>query len=126
MQNVPNNKNYIPPQSPCKRSIWVDAISIIYKVAFFIIIVIGFWLCMSLCYNGEMMLGLIVFTVSILIAVLTVGFVIVFLDLAKDIRDIASYVYVIGAMMIEDKNLKSAISTESTEENTYDKINIKS
>ncbi len=58
---------------------------------------------------------------SVLIAILTVGFVMVFLGIAKDIRDITSYIYIIGAMMIEDKNQKEATDIEALTENIPNK-----
>ncbi len=45
----------------------------------------------------------------------------VFLGIAKDIRDITSYIYIIGAMMIEDKNQKEATDIEALTENIPNK-----
>ena len=61
MQNEPNNKRYIPPQSPYKKNIWIDALDIIYKIAFFIIIIIGFIVCTELSSNGYEGLSVIFF-----------------------------------------------------------------
>lgn len=104
MPNEQNNNRYIPPPSPYKKSVWIDSLTVIYKIAFFIIIALGFFVCIDLCSNGYEGLSIIVFAVVILIAVLTVGFAIVFLELAKDLRNIASCTYQIGAMMIEDRD----------------------
>ena len=113
MLNESNNNRYIPPPSPYKKSAWIDSLTIIYKIAFFAMIVLGFFVCIYLCYNGYDGLSIIFFAVTILIAVLTVGFAMVFLELAKDIRNITSYVHIIGAMIIEDKNQKLASGIEN-------------
>ncbi len=48
---------------------------------------------------------------------MTVGFVLVFLEIAGDIREMLDYVYKIGVMIVEDKNRDIAGDIENTAEN---------
>ncbi len=72
-----------------KSTIWISSLRSIYKIAFFAIILIGIIVCIKFA-DTNIGLGLIVLSISILIAVLVVGFAIVFLDLANDIHQIRS------------------------------------
>lgn len=67
---------------------WISSLRGVYKFVFFVIIIIGIVLCAMLCSNEMIGIGVIVLAVSILIAVMLVGFAIVFLDLARDIHRI--------------------------------------
>ena len=67
---------------------WISSLRGVYKFVFFVIIIIGIVLCAMLCSNEMIGIGVIVLAVSILIAVMLVGFAIVFLDLARDVHRI--------------------------------------
>lgn len=104
MLNEQNNKHYTPPPSPHQKSVWIDTLKGIYKFLFFTIIAIGLIICIKSSANDEVWGGLLIFVASAIIAVVTVGFIIVFLELADDIRNIVNYLYQIGNIMEDDKN----------------------
>ncbi|MDE6764484.1 MAG: hypothetical protein K2J73_12520 [Oscillospiraceae bacterium] len=114
MLNDKNKNNYKPPPSYYKRSAWVDALKLIYKVIFAVIVLIGLIIYVK-ADNAET--GLIILCGSLIIAVMTVGFVLVFLEIAGDIREMLDYIYKIGVMIVEDKNKDIAGNIENTAEN---------
>lgn len=89
-----NSNEYAKESSPQKTSsssdttFWISSLRGVYKFVFFVIIIIGLVLCLMLSSNEMIGIGVIVFAVSILIAVMLVGFAIVFLDLARDVHRI--------------------------------------
>jgi hypothetical protein len=64
---------------------WISVLRGVYKLCFWVIIIIGLILAVYLG-EGSFGAGLLVFVISALIALLLVGFQIVFLDLAEDIH----------------------------------------
>lgn len=119
MSYKPHKKEYTPPSSPYHHSQWIESLKKLYKIAFFAIIILGFIACLKLCSDGYVGLGLMILAVSLLIALLAVGFEIIFIELASDVRDMVSYVYLIGTMKVEDKNRDTASDIESAAENIY-------
>lgn len=122
MLNEPNKKPYTPPQSPRQPNPWINIVKAIYEFSFFVIIIIGiigFIFCIKFSAKDDIGAVLIVFIALAITAVLTFGFVFIFLELAKDVRDMVSYVYQIGAMIIEDKNRDISGDIENTAENIY-------
>lgn len=121
MFNDQNKRRYSPPPSRYQRSVWVDTLKLIYKVIFAVIVLIGLIMCGKVDDTGT---GIIILCGSLIIAVMAVGFVLVFLEIAGDIREMVNYVYQIGAMIIEDKNRDVAGDIENTAENIYQIKNI--
>lgn len=116
-----NQKEYITPPSPYHPSPWVNILKVLYEVAFCAIILIGFVFCIKFSTEDEFVTGLIIFVLSVIIATLTVGFAIVFLELADDIRNMLNYVYQIENMLEDDKKRNGNVSgdIENTAENIY-------
>lgn len=109
-----NKKRYEPPQSYYEKSAWVNALKLIYKVMFAIIVLAGLIMCVK---ADDAETGIIILCISLIIAVMTIGFVLVFLEIAGDIREMLDYVYKIGVMIVEEKNRDIAGDIESTSEN---------
>lgn len=116
MYDNQNKRRYSPPPSRYEKSPWIDTLKLIYKIIFCVIILAGIILCGK---ADDTSTGIIILGASLVAAVLAVGFVIVFLDIAGDIRDMVNYVYQIGAMIIEDKNRDVSGDIENTAENIY-------
>lgn len=72
---------------PNNTTVWISSLRQIFKIGFILIIIIGLILCLLLA-ETNVGLGLIILSVSILIAVMVVGFEIVFLDMARDLHQI--------------------------------------
>lgn len=119
MPNKQDKKPYTPPPSRYERSQWIESLKQLYKIAFYAIIILGFIACISLCSDGYVGTGLMILAVSLLIGLLAIGFEIIFLELASDVRDMVNYVYQIGTMIIEDKNRDTASEIEDASENIY-------
>lgn len=85
-----NSEEYAEDDSSASSdtTFWISSLRGVYKFVFFVIIIIGIVLCAMLCSNDYIGIGIIALAVSILIAVMVVGFAIVFLDLARDIHRI--------------------------------------
>lgn len=105
-QTQKSSMSYTVSSSPYQNSAWITALKSLYKIAFATIIIIGVSISMRFFSDDEVVTGFLVIVGATLLAVITVGFEIVFLDLASDIRDIAKYIHQINSMMIEDKNKK--------------------
>ncbi len=114
MLNSQNKNRYSPPPSYYEKSAWVNALKLVYKVIFAIIVLIGLIICVK---ANDAEIGVIILCGSLIIAVMTVGFVLVFLEIAGDIREMLDYVYKIGVMIVEDKNRDIAGDIENTAEN---------
>ncbi|MGN0603796.1 MAG: hypothetical protein ACI4I2_07435 [Oscillospiraceae bacterium] len=67
---------------------WISSLKGVYKIVFFVIIIIGIVLCAMFCSNESVGVGFIALAIAVIAAVLVVGFAMVFLDLARDIHQI--------------------------------------
>lgn len=114
MLNDQNKKSYTPPEGYYGKSAWVGALKLVYKIIFAVIVLIGLIICVK---ADDAETGIIILCCSLIIAVMTVGFVLVFLEIAGDIREMLDYVYKIGVMIVEDKNRDIAGNIENTAEN---------
>lgn len=67
---------------------WISSLKGVYKFVFFVIIIVGIVLCAMFCSNEMVGVGFIALAIAVIVAVLVVGFAMVFLDLARDIHQI--------------------------------------